>query len=158
MPIWWQRPGADTLIVMGVKAGSKAKANYGLTCSCQGPGCQGSLLWLCILHWGVCNAVEAGDRGQAAGHADAHMEGLVIGWHSGASHNRSKGLLWACKQLHGPWDQCTHRQPHSPPLSIHTAVEASDRGLAGNVQVHSWRGCLEVDSVVPASTKCDRDP
>lgn len=89
------------------------------------------------------NAVETGVRDEVGGHAGTHMEGLVTSWSSGVSCDRG----WACKQLHGPWDQCSHMEPPSLPLSLYTALEASDRGLAGNTQGHCWRGCLILDMV-----------
>lgn len=77
--------GSDTLVVIGVEAGSKARTNYRLTCSCQGLGCKSALLWLHILclcvHNAVetgDNAVETGDRDQGGGHAGTH-ESLGFG-------------------------------------------------------------------------------
>ena len=108
--------GADTLIVIGVEEGSKARTNYRLTCSCQGLGCQSALLWLHILCLCVHNAVETGARDQVGGHAGTHMEGLATSWNSGVSCDRRLGLqviVWTQGSVQ------SHVAPQAPPEPIH---------------------------------------
>ena len=115
--------GSDTLVVIEVEAGSKARTNYRLTCSCQGLGCKSALLWLHILclcvHNAVetgDNAVETGDRDQGGGHAGTHVEGIVTSWNSGVSCDRRLGLqaiVWPLGSVQ------SHVAPQSPPEPLH---------------------------------------
>lgn len=100
------------------------------------------------------NAVETGVRDQVGGHAGTHMEGLVTSWSSGVSCDRG----WACKQLHGPWDQCSHMEPHSPPLSLYTALEASDGVWLGTRRGTAGEAASSQTWWQPASIECDLDP